>query len=381
VQTHFLHDDFNFKPMTFTRKVAKSWCSNINVDGGLDLYKFENYFQEVFLDSDTDIALLSGAPSETPGREALSNAAMARARELINRHAGSKRLFSHAIVVPKRGDTKWLDEVDEAIALHKPDSWKGYTVGDPLTMAPQHFWRLDDEDLVYPFYEKARKAGIRTICVHKGLVPHEVALRRPEAWQAASVVDVGRAARDWPDLTFVIYHAGLHAGVLDTAAAAARFDKTGYIPWVSDLAQIPEKFGVSNVYGEVGTSFGSTIITHPRLAAGLLGTLIKGMGADHVLWGTDAVFYGSPQWQIEALRRMEIPLDMQESHDFAPLGAAADSPVKNAIFGLNAARLYGLELAADYRPFDGDTAAAIRAGYRAGGGMRSNLRYGFVHRG
>jgi uncharacterized protein len=380
VQTHFLHDDYQFPVMKITRRAAHSWCSNVPVSDDFSLYQFENYLQEVFLDSDTDIALLSGAPSETPGREALSNAAMAQARALINRHAGSKRLFSHAMVVPKPDDPRWLDDIDEAIEVHKPDSWKGYTIGDPLTYKPSVPWRLDDEALVYPFYEKAQKAGIKTICIHKGLVPHEVAFRQPEAWEAASVVDVGKAAQDWPDLNFVIYHAGLHAGVMETAAAAAKFETTKYLPWVTDLSEIPRKFGVSNVYAEIGTSFGSTVIAYPKLAAAMLGILIKGMGADHVLWGTDSVFYGSPQWQIEALRRLEIPEGLQKSHGFAPLGAAPDSPVKNAIFGLNAARLYGLEDVAKQRPFDTDTAAAIRAEYHAGGGMRSNLRYGFVHR-
>ena len=39
----------------------------------------------------------------------------------------------------------------------------------------------------------------------------------------------------------------------------------------------------------------------------MMGTLIKGLGHDHVFWGTDSVWYGSPQWQIEAFRRLEIP--------------------------------------------------------------------------
>ena len=92
------------------------------------------------------------------------------------------------MVMPKYGDTKWLDDVDEAIEVHKPDSWKGYTIGDPLTYTPGNSWRMDDEKLVYPFYEKALNAGIKTICVHKGLVPFEVGLRNPEIWETASVV-------------------------------------------------------------------------------------------------------------------------------------------------------------------------------------------------
>ncbi|MBO0709681.1 MAG: hypothetical protein J2P47_00210 [Acetobacteraceae bacterium] len=74
------------------------------------------------------------------------------------------------------------------------------------------------------------------------------------------------------------------------------------------------------------------------MAATLMGTLIKGLGADHVVWGTDAVWTGSPQWQIEGLHRLEIPQDLQRKCGFAPLGPAY-SPINSAIFAGNSARL------------------------------------------
>jgi hypothetical protein len=80
-----------------------------------------------------------------------------------------------------------------------------------------------------------------------------------------------------------------------------------------------------------------------RLTAVLLGPWIKGMGIDHTVWGTDSVWYGSPQWQIEALRRPEIPKDMQKKRGFAPL-APANGPVKSRILGYNSAGLYHLNL-------------------------------------
>ena len=130
--------------------------------------------------------------------------------------------------------------------------------------------------------------------------------------------------------------------------------QSGRIKWTTDLAEIPQKYGVTNVYGEVGTSFANSAVAHPKFAAALVGTLIKGMGADHVIWGTDSVWYGSPQWQIEAMRRLEIPEDMQKKYGFAPLGGA-NGTTKQVIFGLNAASLYRLNLkAADNtrcRPF------------------------------
>jgi predicted TIM-barrel fold metal-dependent hydrolase len=84
------------------------------------------------------------------------------------------------------------------------------------------------------------------------------------------------------------------------------------------------------------------VISAPKYCAGILGTLIKGLGADHVLWGTDSVFHGSPQWQIEALRRLEIPEDLRKKFGFAPLGPA-DGEVKSLILGGNAARLHKIE--------------------------------------
>src|SRR5207249_7470322 len=97
-----------------------------------------------------------------------------------------------------------------------------------------------------------------------------------------------------------------------TRPGLAEFDRSGEIKWASDLARIPGEQGVTNVYAEMGTSFANSCTANPRFAAALLGTWIKNMGVDHVVWGTDSVLYGSPQWQIEALRRLEIPEDMQK---------------------------------------------------------------------
>jgi uncharacterized protein len=158
----------------------------------------------------------------------------------------------------------------------------------------------------------------------------------------------------------------------------ARFEKTGYIEWVSDLAAIPAKHGVSNVYADIGTSFAMSATANPRFCAAFMGTLIKGLGQDHVFWGTDSVWYGSPQWQIEAFRRLEIPEDMQKKHGFAALGPA-DGVVKSAIFGYNAARLYKIDLRAELPAIENDKFAQIRFA-KADLPPRSNATYGYVAR-
>jgi uncharacterized protein len=198
-------------------------------------------------------------------------------------------------------------------------------------------------------------------------------------WEYATVNDLGKAAKDWPKLNFVIYHAALRPFQESPDAVLAEFEKTGRIQWATDLAEIPAKFGVKNVYGEIGTAFATCAVSNPRFAAAFIGTLVRGLGPERVLWGSDSVWYGSPQWQIEAMRRLEIPEDMRKQHKFAGLGAA-DGKVKSAIFAGNAAKLYNLSTKTALGAITNDTIAAIRAEYVAAGGERSNARYGYVAR-
>jgi hypothetical protein len=339
VQLHFVHDDYPWEGLLGLRRNARKYNIKLKREKlTLEKFKFKNFIREVFLESQTSLGLLSGAPSDDIEKWFLKNKEIAQARASINAVAGSKRLFSHAIFTP--GQPGWLEEIDRAIEEFKPDSWKGYTIGDPLSSS-DYPWRMDDEKLVYPAYEKMVKSGIRTVCVHKGLLPADYKESFPETWQYAKVDDVGKAAKDWPELNFIIYHSALKPLSDFSDAYIEAFERTGHIPWVTELSRIPEKYGVSNLYAELGTSFGTTAVTYPRHSATLLGALIKGFGKDRVLWGTDSVWYGSPQWQIEAFRRIEIPEDLQKRFGLSPLGPAAGK-IKNAIFGLNAARLYNV---------------------------------------
>jgi uncharacterized protein len=381
VQTHFVRDDFDHKELLGLAEFASQhWNTKMKAEGVASLarYKFQNYVKEVFYDSDTSLALLSGAPFDDPTWWLLSNAQMAEARALINGFAGSRRLLAHALITPNQPG--WMDEVDKAITVHKPDSWKGYTIGDPLN--PSKFpWRLDDEKLMYPFYDKAVKSGINTICIHKGLLPPDYEKAFAGVWEYATAADIGKAAKDWPQMKFVIYHACLRPAFELPDQAWTEFEQTGRIRWVSDLADIPQKFGVSNVYAELGTAFANSAVSHPKFCAAMIGTLVKGMGADHVLWGTDSVWYGSPQWQIEAMRRLEIPEDMRKKYGFAALGDS-NSMTKQMIFANNALAMYGIKLkaAANTRmpAYSEDRFAALKQEHTLAALEPSNLRYGYV---
>ena len=381
MHTHFLRDDTRLAGFVNMRKAVgqAGWNPSLSPETQtLEDLKYDNYLKEIFLDSDTKIALISSAPSEVPEDWFLTNEQKAEAREKVNAQAGSKRLFSHAIFTP--GYPGWLDDLDAALAL-APDSVKGYTIGDNTHKdLSRHPWRMDDEKLVYPAYEKCLKAGVKNICVHKGLFNPATEKEFPHLKAYADVSDVGQAAKDWPDLNFIIYHSAYRFVGSDPSVALGEFEKTGRIEWTTDLAEIPGKYGVSNVYGDLGQIFAVNVVAQPRIAAAVMGTLVKGLGAEHVCWGTDAVWTGSPQWQIEGLRRLKIPEDMQKAHGFTPLGAA-DGPVKSAIFGGNNARLYGLDPQVAWESMKDDAFARRRADYLREGAVPSHTRYGYVHPG
>jgi predicted TIM-barrel fold metal-dependent hydrolase len=375
--THFLRDDTRITNFLRMRKAvgAAGWNPELKEkEQTLEDLKYDNYIKEMYLDSDTKVALISSSPSDIPRDWFLTNEMMAEARAKVNKAAGSRRMLAHAIFTP--GQPDWLEKLDHALTL-KPDSVKGYTIGDNTHHELARYpWRMDDEKMTYRGYEKCVKAGIKNICVHKGLFPPSIERQFPRLRPYVDVSDVGKAAKDWPQLNFIIYHSGYrHAGGGDPAEAWAQVEKTGRCEWVTDLSEIPAKYVVTNVYGDLGQLFAFSTVAQPRLAAYLMGTLVKGLGADHVVWGTDAVWTGSPQWQIEGLRRLEIPEDMQKQFGFKPLGPA-DGPVKTAIFSRNNMRLYNYEAPATWSKID--QFAALKDDYLRSGPNRSNLRYGYV---
>jgi uncharacterized protein len=354
------------------------WDKNIaGKQATIDDLRFDNFFKEIYLDSDTKVALLTNAPSDDPKDWLLPQEAVFKAREKVNGEAGTKRMLAHYTLTP--GQPGWLEGIDRAIEVHKPDGWKGYTIGDVVIDHGGHYaYRLDDEKLMYPFYERAAKAGIKNVCIHKGLFPMFQEQKQPQLAVHAAVGDVGKAAKDWPQLNFVIYHSGYRHLGGPPSDGMTEWEQAGRLSWLSDLCEIPEKHGVTNVYADLGAIFAWTVIAQPVLAAAMMGTLIKGLGADHVIWGTDSVWTGSPQWQIEAMRRLEIPEEMQKKYAFAPLGAA-DGPVKNGILGENGLRIFGYNKKTELdKP---DRFAEIKAEYQRLGPSRSNLRYGYMHKG
>jgi uncharacterized protein len=367
VQTHHVAAPRQFPWLLGLRRLGRLWNPQLEKDRGTmeDLY-LENYIKEIFLDSDTAVAVISGIPSATEAGNILPPHKMAETRDVINRLAASQRLVAHGVVAPNKGPSE-LDEMRRQAEQFKIGAWKCYT-GLPFGNPPKP-WQVDDEKVAYPMLEEARRLGIRNVCLHKGLplVGGVEEYFHPR--------DLERAARDFPDMNFIVYHSAFHSLQPWINIAPERFDASTRVDWVTDLCEIRQRHPqLTNIYAELGSTFGQIVITSPMLSGHVLGMLIQSLGADHVLWGTDSIWWGSPQWQIEAFRRFTMPEPLLARLGYRPL----TPEVKAQILGLNAARLYRIDPNAQRNLVPPDYISKLKASYLEQGPTPSLTQYGWV---
>ena len=168
----------------------------------VDCFSAEQFIKHVFLDSDTQLAVLSFVP-ELPENNPLSLEEAERVRVLVEQMEGAHRLFLHAMVVPNAGpEIAPLQLMQDAVARYPIAAWKSYTQWGPDGVG----WELDSPEVGIPFIEQAKALGVHNICIHKGLLFDGF----PEEYGRCA--DVGRAAKLFPDMNFIIYHSGYEAG-------------------------------------------------------------------------------------------------------------------------------------------------------------------------
>ncbi|HET9491448.1 MAG TPA: amidohydrolase family protein [Methylomirabilota bacterium] len=371
VQVHYVGDKYDPQDEEASRKGAVSKGNLLALrrrarrlnpklesdKGTLTDLSWQNFVKEVFFDSETSIGLISTPPGPHPQEAVVPPKEMTHIRDEINRITQSRRMLAHGLVTPQLGQAD-LDFMDMQAATLKVDAWKAYTGAPPKGF--NHGWFVDDEKIGYPMLERARKLGVKRFCAHKGLPLGPVAdYNHPR--------DLIKAARDFPDIDFLVYHAGL----LNVTAPKP----TGEIPWTTEFCQMKKKEpALKNIYMELGSTFGQLVTTNPTACAHLLGQIIDAFGADHVLWGTDSIWYGTPQWQIEAFRRFEIPEALITRHQYTPLSRA----VKEQIFGLNAARVFGVDVNAKRNEIPKDYLSRMKMAYLDEGATPSHRWYGWV---
>jgi hypothetical protein len=289
----------------------------------------------VFGASETAVALLTSTPGPA-ATNVLTNAQIASARAVVDRYADGGRVLTHTIVHPNIAGE--VDAMTEWRAACDPSGWKVYTLfGPPTAASPTGGWFLDDEEIGFPFLERVRALGPRVVATHKGLggpIPDA-------SVAAASPRDIGPAAAAFPDIDFVVYHSGYERDPNGAEGAYAAGAPDGARRGVDRLLASLAAHGIgpgANVYAELGTTW-YLMLRRPREAAHVLGKLLVALGPDRILWGTDSVWYGSPQPLIDAFRAFEIPVAMQEEFGYPPLDAGA----KDRILSHNARRVYGVD--------------------------------------
>jgi predicted TIM-barrel fold metal-dependent hydrolase len=327
-----------------------------------------HYVKEVFGDSDTTLAVISGVPTRTWDKNPLPPDQMAATRQYVNDLAGSQRVLSHGLLRPNLGKPE-LEEMERQVKELKIDAWKMYTGAELGEKA----WFMDDEKVAYPFWEKTKKLGVKNLCVHKGL-PLGAFNEK-----ACMPLDLEKAARDWPDLNFIVYHSafrgyGFFGRGRGERVPAPATDDPQEIPWVSDLLRILKKNpGLKNVYFELGGTFNIVSAAAPQTCLHLLGQMLQVVGPDRILWGTDSIWGGSPQSQIVRLRKLKMDEKLIEKYKYPEL----TDEIKDKILGLNAARLFGIDPKAKRQAIEADKLTRLREEYRQSPAP-SNTQYGWV---
>ena len=352
VQTHYVNYDLAVEGGEWTTMFPFAGCAEGEAAGNSKVcFTADAYFREMFVRSDTSMTILSALP--TPGGTGLEADDMAYAIDVATQIGCNERVLMHGGAYPHRGpiETQLL-QMSDLRATYDIVAWKIYT----MVPTDAHFF-FDDHDPSRPqigqrFIDHVREIGPPIICTHKGI--SSIVGSTPEL---ADPSDIGAAAARNPDVSFVVYHSGYEPG----AGGVGAYEEASEFPvGVDRLIRTMQDNAVepnTNVYAELGGTWWF-LMRDPTAAAHVLGKLLKYVGEDRVLWGTDSIWFGTPQDQIQALRTFQISEELQEKHGYPAL----TDELKAKIFGRNSAALYGIEPITGTCELDPADVDAIRVG-------------------
>jgi len=225
-------------------------------------------------------------------------------RDLRARWPG--RVFLYGGMTPFRPDA--LDEIDRLVEEDGVVGIKFY----PLDLVEGRIvgFRMDDQALMYPLFERMIARGLKTVAMHKAM-PFG-----PTHHEFFEVRDIGVAAADFPGLNFEIFHGGF--GFLEETVR-----QLTYSPNVT-----------VNLEGT-----GGLLVNAPGKFARILGEFLTIGAADRIVWGTGAPVQ-HPRLLLDAFWNFEMPQSLQEEMGFP----AVTPEMKRAMLGGTQARICGLDL-------------------------------------
>jgi predicted TIM-barrel fold metal-dependent hydrolase len=324
-----------------------------------------HYLQDMFLDSATTATVLSPVPAAPDEQQPLPFEQANKTADLVAGMAKSMRTVTHAYVMPNRGGSREKDPTQVEGALG-PDVYGGTgtaTVPSTWTATGQPLYPFLQDELdwmeeramkfghylrgwkVYtPYGDVPFSSGMRHDD-HAGMAMNEQILKLNKKYGIPKVLashkgvplptfdnnsqhtnDVPKAAKAYPDIRFVIYHSAggsrgtslypLDRAPVDMAAynAIKLSDFTEKI-WgllknlrengLDAQSHIPAGLAHGNS-PNVFVDLGSVNDVSPDVGAIFYGTMIKHLGMRRICWGTDSIWYGSPQPDIVRLRALKF---------------------------------------------------------------------------
>ena len=177
-------------------------------------------------------------------------------------------------------------------------------------------WRLNDP-AAYKCFELCEKLGIKNMHVHKG--PTIIPLNK----DAFDVHDVDHAATDFQNLNWIVEHCGL-----------PRLDDFCWIA-VQETQRLWRPRGGAAVHPR----------SRPRYFAEVIAELLFWVGPDKILFGSDYAIW-TPRWLVEKFWAFQLPEDIKQER-----GVDLTPEIKEKILGLNAARLYDIDVEAKRAQF------------------------------
>jgi len=269
--------------------------------------KFQYYgadilYEDVFVNGYADMAICQ----PTYLKEFYVNGFNTTEQNAVLRDKYPNQVLLNGAFDPRDGEPG-LDALTELVEAYKVTGVKLYTAewhGDSKGYKLTDPWARR-------YLEHAQGLGIKNVHVHKG--PTILPLNR----DAFDVADVDDAATDFPELNFIVDHVGL--------------------PRLDDFCWIATQ--ETNVYGGLAVA-AAFVHSRPRYFAEMMAELLFWVGEDKLLFASD---YGiwQPKWLIEKFMAFEMPEDLK-----AETGVDLTLDVKRKILGLNAAKLYGIDIEA-----------------------------------
>lgn len=266
-------------------------------------YSAEDLYTDLFIDGPDDMAILNSTYLSDFYKTGFNN---------IERNMSVAKKFPNRFIVNGAFDPRDGEKALEYIHFMKETyDIKGVKMYTAEWNGSSKGWRLNDPD-AYKCFELCEKLGIKNIHVHKG--PTIIPLNK----DAFDVHDVDYAATDFQNLNWIVEHCGL--------------------PRLDDFCWIATQ--ETNVYGGLAVAL-PFIHSRPRYFGEIIAELLFWIGPEKILFGSDYAIW-TPKWLVEKLWAYQIPEDISAERG----GVQLTDEIKEKILGLNAAKLYNIDVAA-----------------------------------